>query len=112
MKTFTLPGTDIVVPNVVLGLMRIADKSDDEIRELVRTGRDAGITMVDHADIYGGAMHVCERRFAEAMRLTPADRAEIVLDGQPIHVQRNRTDHTGRASISVPWGRLAFPRVA
>ena len=35
--------------------------------------------MIDHADIYGGAMHVCERRFAEAMRLTPADRAEVVI---------------------------------
>jgi predicted oxidoreductase len=79
MKTFTLAGTDIVVPNVVLGLMRITEKSDDEIRELVAAGRDAGITMIDHADIYGGAMHVCERRFAEAMRLTPADRAEIVI---------------------------------
>ena len=35
MKTFTLPGTDIVAPNVTLGLMRIADKTDDQIRELV-----------------------------------------------------------------------------
>ena len=26
MKTFTLPGTDLVVPDVVLGLMRIQDK--------------------------------------------------------------------------------------
>ena len=68
LKTFTLPGTDIVVPNVVLGLMRIADKSDDEIRTLVAAARDAGIAMIDHADIYGGAMHVCERRYAEAMR--------------------------------------------
>ncbi|MET0788493.1 MAG: aldo/keto reductase [Cellulomonas sp.] len=79
MKTFTLPGTDIVVPNIVLGLMRIADKSDDQIRALVGAGRDAGIAMVDHADIYGGTMHACERRFAEAMRLTPADRAELVI---------------------------------
>ena len=38
MKTFTLPGTDIVVPNVVLGLMRITDKSDDEVRTLVVRG--------------------------------------------------------------------------
>ena len=38
MKTFTLPGTEIVAPNVVLGLMRIADKTDDEVRELVAHG--------------------------------------------------------------------------
>ncbi|WP_285728828.1 aldo/keto reductase [Nocardiopsis sp. ATB16-24] len=79
MKRFTLPGTDITAPNVVLGLMRIADKSDDEIRALVRSARDAGVDFVDHADIYGRTLHECERRFAEAMRLTPAERDEITI---------------------------------
>ena len=51
MKTFTLPGTDIVAPNVILGLMRIQQKSDDEVRELVRAARDAGIAFVDHAAV-------------------------------------------------------------
>ena len=79
MKTFTLPGTDITAPNVVLGLMRIAEKTDDEIRALVRAARDAGIDFVDHADIYGRTLHECERRFAEAMRLTPAERDAVTL---------------------------------
>ncbi len=60
--------------NVVLGLMRIDGKSDDEVRTLVRTARDAGIDMVDHADVYGDALHGCERRWAEAMQLTPSER--------------------------------------
>ncbi|MBO0899015.1 aldo/keto reductase [Cellulomonas sp. zg-ZUI22] len=79
MKTLTLPGTDVVAPNVVLGLMRIAEKSDDEIRELVRTARDAGIDFVDHADVYGREKHECERRFADAMALTPSQRDEITI---------------------------------
>ncbi|WP_017602589.1 aldo/keto reductase [Nocardiopsis alkaliphila] len=79
MKTFTLPGTDITVPDVVLGLMRIADKSDEQIRALVRTAREAGIDFVDHADIYGPTLHACERRFAEAMRLTPAERDALTI---------------------------------
>ncbi|MFF1528485.1 aldo/keto reductase family oxidoreductase [Cellulomonas sp. NPDC058312] len=79
MKTFTLPGTDIVAPNVVLGLMRIQDKSDDEVRELVRTARDAGITFVDHAAVYGDEKHGCEARFAEALDLTPSQRDEYVI---------------------------------
>jgi predicted oxidoreductase len=66
-------------PNVVLGLMRIAQKSDDEVRELVRTARDAGIDFFDHADIYGGQLHGCERRFAEAMQLSASERAEITI---------------------------------
>ncbi|HEX5858232.1 MAG TPA: aldo/keto reductase [Microbacterium sp.] len=79
MKTFTLTGTDIAAPNIVLGLMRIADKTDDEVRELVRTARDAGIDFVDHADVYGNDLHGCERRFAEAMALTPSQRDELTI---------------------------------
>ena len=79
MRTFTLPGTDIVAPNVVLGMMRIADKSDDEVRALVRAARDAGIDFVDHADIYGAQPHACEARFADAMALTPAERDALTI---------------------------------
>ena len=79
MKQFTLPHTDITAPNVVLGLMRIAEKSDEEIRTLVRTARDAGIDFLDHADIYGGQKHRCEERFAEALALTPSERDQITI---------------------------------
>ncbi|MGW6227430.1 aldo/keto reductase [Cellulosimicrobium cellulans] len=82
MKTFTLPGTDLVVPDVVLGLMRIQDKTDDEVRTLVRTARDAGITFLDHADVYGTDLHGCERRFAEALDLSPAERGEWVIQSK------------------------------
>ncbi|WP_425839191.1 aldo/keto reductase [Microbacterium sp. PA5] len=78
MKTVPV-GPDLLAPNVVLGLMRITDKSDDEIRELVRVARDAGIDFFDHADIYGSHMHQCEERFAEAMQLTPSERAEVTI---------------------------------
>jgi len=78
MKTVPV-GPDLHAPNVVLGLMRITDKSDDEIRELVTTARDAGIDFFDHADIYGSHIHQCEERFAEAMQLTPSQRAEITI---------------------------------
>ncbi len=79
MKTFTLPGTDIVAPNVTLGLMRIAEKTDDQIRELVRTARAADVDFFDHADIYGPSLHECERRFSEALQLTPSQRGEITI---------------------------------
>ncbi|AWS43616.1 aldo/keto reductase family oxidoreductase [Streptosporangium sp. 'caverna'] len=82
MKTFTLPGTDMVVPNVVLGLMRIQDKTDEEVRTLVGTARDAGITFLDHADIYGTGVHGCERRFAQALRLTSSEREQFVIQSK------------------------------
>lgn len=79
MKTFTLPGSSILAPNVVLGLMRIAEKSDDEVRTLMRAARDAGIDFVDHADIYGPSLHGCETRFAEAMALTASQRGALTI---------------------------------
>ncbi|NMA77582.1 MAG: aldo/keto reductase family oxidoreductase [Actinomycetales bacterium] len=82
MKQFTMPHTEITAPNVVLGLMRIAEKSDEEIRTLVHTARDAGIDFFDHADIYGGQKHRCEERFAEAMRLSPSEREQVTIQSK------------------------------
>jgi predicted oxidoreductase len=79
MKTFTMPSTEIVAPNVVLGLMRIAYKTDDEVRKLVHIALDTGIDFLDHADVYGNELHDCERRFAEAMRLSPAERDAVTI---------------------------------
>ncbi|WP_053387777.1 aldo/keto reductase [Leucobacter japonicus] len=82
MRTFTLPGTDLTVSDVVLGLMRIQEKTDDEVRTLVSATRDAGINFLDHADIYGSSVHGCERRFAEALRLTSAEREQWVIQSK------------------------------
>jgi predicted oxidoreductase len=79
MKTFVMPGSEIVAPNVVLGLMRIASKSDAQIRDLVSVARESGINFFDHADVYGPSMHECEARFAQALQLSPAERAEITI---------------------------------
>ena len=79
MKTFTLSTTDLTVPAVIAGMMRIREMDDDSIRTLVRTALDQGINFFDHADIYGGTYHFCEQRFAEACQWTPAQRAEVVL---------------------------------
>ena len=82
MRTLTLPGLEQAVSNVVLGLMRIQEKSDDEVRRLVGTARDAGVTFLDHADIYGSTLHGCERRFWEALRLTPSDREQWTIQSK------------------------------
>ncbi|MGB4135037.1 MAG: aldo/keto reductase [Microbacterium sp.] len=75
----TVPFGSETAPAVIAGMMRIPDKTDAEVRELYDTARAAGVDFFDHADIYGGAMHVCESRFADALRLSPAERSEIVL---------------------------------
>ena len=79
MKTFTLPGAEITVPAVVTGVMRIQEKSDAEVQALFDASLAAGIDFFDHADIYGSDLHGCERRFAEALKLTASQRAEITV---------------------------------
>ena len=68
--------------SVILGLMRITAMEDTAIRALYDTARDAGITVYDHADIYGGAPHVCEARFGSALNLSAAEREGIILQSK------------------------------
>ncbi|MCB8045084.1 aldo/keto reductase [Microbacterium oxydans] len=77
MKTVSFGSS--TAPAVIAGMMRIDDKDDAHIRRLYDTTRAAGIDFFDHADIYGGSMHHCESRFAEALQLTSSERDEIVL---------------------------------
>lgn len=82
MKTYTVPDTDLTVSSVVLGLMRIAKMSDAEVRALFDTAMASGITMIDHADVYGGELHGCETRFGEAVQLSAADRANVIIQSK------------------------------
>jgi predicted oxidoreductase len=79
MRTVRFGTTDLKVPNIAVGMMRIKDSTDDEIRALYAAARDVGIDFFDHADLYGGERHTCERRFAAALKLTPSEREQITL---------------------------------
>jgi predicted oxidoreductase len=82
MKNLSIARTDLTVSSVVLGLMRISSLSDDEIRTLVATAREAGITVFDHADIYGDERHGAERRFGDAVSFSPAERDQVVVQSK------------------------------
>ncbi|MEU6354584.1 aldo/keto reductase [Streptomyces sp. NPDC047072] len=84
MRTVSLGSTGRQVPNIIAGMMRIAGKTDDDIRALYTAAREAGIDFFDHADLYGfnhpgGGRHLCEERFAGALKLNPSEREQIVL---------------------------------
>ncbi|TFC27582.1 aldo/keto reductase family oxidoreductase [Cryobacterium sp. TMT2-18-3] len=81
MKIFNPPRTNLQASNVILGMMRISDMDDREIRALVGTARDAGINFFDHADIYGGA-HGCEKRFGDAVTFTDAEREAVIIQSK------------------------------
>jgi predicted oxidoreductase len=81
MKNLTL-GSDLVASNIILGLMRIQDLSDEEVRGLVGAARDEGINFFDHADIYGSSRHGCEARFGEAITFSPAEREKVIIQSK------------------------------
>ncbi|MCA9871427.1 MAG: aldo/keto reductase, partial [Anaerolineae bacterium] len=58
--------------------------ADDRKRAVaaVAAALENGINFFDHADIYGSPVHGCEARFAEALQLTPSQRAEITLQSK------------------------------
>lgn len=82
MKTYSVAPAGLTVSSVILGMMRIAKMDNDEIARLVETALDAGITVFDHADIYGGERHRCEERFGEAVRLSAAQRDGVLIQSK------------------------------
>jgi predicted oxidoreductase len=82
MKTYRHPQADLNLSSVVLGLMRIASMDNAAIRDLVSTAMDAGVTMFDHADVYGGERHFCEKRFGEAVQFGPGDRERVLIQSK------------------------------
>ncbi|MDQ6754093.1 MAG: aldo/keto reductase [Actinomycetota bacterium] len=82
MKTLTLPNMNLQASNIILGLMRIAPLTDNDIRSLVGASRDAGINFFDHADVYGGQPHECERRFGDAVTFSAGERASITIQSK------------------------------
>lgn len=81
MKMIDVPLAGMEASSIVLGLMRISTMTDSEIDRLVRTAIEVGVTVFDHADIYGGR-HTCEARFGEAVTLGADERSRILIQSK------------------------------
>ncbi|MDR1432385.1 MAG: aldo/keto reductase [Propionibacteriaceae bacterium] len=79
MKTLALPNTPLTAPQIVAGMMRINTKTAAQIQELVDSALEVGINFFDHANVYGGYEHECEELFAKALKWTPAQREQMIL---------------------------------
>jgi predicted oxidoreductase len=82
VKTLSLPGIDVPASNIILGLMRIQSLSDSEVQQLIGAAREVGINFFDHADVYGSGPHGCEQRFGEAIRFTPSEREQVLIQSK------------------------------
>jgi predicted oxidoreductase len=107
-ETVELGGSGTRVSRVVLGLMRIKELSDGEIRTLVGTARDAGVTMFDHADIYGGP-HGCEQRYGDAQPVPAAERDQVTIQSK-VGIRRGYFDFSREHIVSSVEQSLAALR--
>jgi predicted oxidoreductase len=80
MRTIQLGKSDLKVPVVAVGCMRMDEISAADAEKFVQTALDLGATFFDHADIYGNG--ACEDIFARAIHMTPAVREQITLQSK------------------------------
>ncbi len=77
MKQMMLGNTGMNAPAVVVGCMRLAQKSCGEMQRFIHTAVDMGAHYFDHADIYGGGQS--EKIFGEAMAKDPSIKRETLF---------------------------------
>ncbi len=65
---------------IVLGMMRISDKSVKEVEELVETALSVGINAFDLADIYGGGR--CEELLGQVLKHRPDLREKMWIQSK------------------------------
>lgn len=86
MRYITLGQDDKELSEIVLGMMRIKDKSVKEVEELVETALSVGINAFDLADIYGRGR--CEELLGLVLKNRPDLREEMWIQSKcGIHIE-------------------------
>ncbi|MDD4796566.1 MAG: aldo/keto reductase [Eubacteriales bacterium] len=80
LRTMKLGTSDLTVPVLAVGCMRINGLSKPEAQRFLRTALELGANFFDHADIYGGG--ACEEVFADALPMTADMREKVILQSK------------------------------
>ncbi len=80
MKTMRLGLSDLQVPLIAVGCMRINKISKPEAERFIQTALDEGANFFDHADVYSDG--ACEEIFADVIHMSDAVREKIFLQSK------------------------------
>jgi len=80
MKKINLGKSNLQVPNIAVGCMRINSIDSKKAEEFVQKALELGANFFDHADIYGDGE--CEKIFADAIHMSPTVRDKIILQSK------------------------------
>ena len=73
-------GNKIEASGIVLGCMRMTAVDDAQCEKIINTAIECGITMFDHADIYGKG--VCEEKFGKFLTTNKGIREKILIQSK------------------------------
>ncbi len=80
MKHIHLGNSDLKASELIMGCMRIDALTESKLDELIQTALDQGISLFDHADIYGGGK--CESRFGKYLKKHPHKRHSMLIQSK------------------------------
>ncbi|WEG12937.1 aldo/keto reductase family oxidoreductase [Pullulanibacillus sp. KACC 23026] len=80
MRTIKLGTSNLEVPVVAVGCMRLNSLEKAQAERFVQKALDLGANFFDHADIYGGG--TCEEIFADAIHMSDDVREKIILQSK------------------------------
>lgn len=80
MQQYLIAKTDLKVPAIGLGIMRINQLDLPQAHTLIHTSMELGINFFDHADIYGQGQ--AESFFAQAAQMSPSLREKMILQSK------------------------------
>lgn len=80
MKKIMLKQTNVKIPAIAVGCMRIGDMETQALAEHIEFCVGQGLNFFDHADIYGGG--TCETAFAKALKETEIRREDIFVQSK------------------------------
>lgn len=80
MTSINVANSNLSIPNIGIGCMRISDMPVQKVEQLIRTSMDLGLNFFDHADIYGGGFS--EVKFSEAIGMHASIREKMLLQSK------------------------------
>lgn len=80
MKKIRLGTSELEVPSIALGCMRLTELDDNAAGAYLKSCVEMGLNFFDHADIYGGG--ACEEMFARVMPMNADEREKVIIQSK------------------------------
>lgn len=80
MRKINLGQSDLQVPTIAVGCMRLIGLESNEAEKFVKGAMELGANFFDHADVYGNG--ACEEVFAEAVQMNSSIREKMIIQSK------------------------------